>query len=56
MLNIKLDEKNGLAIFEPDKKLSQADFKSAVDIIDPYINRSGKLNGLIIATKEFTWY
>jgi len=53
MLNIKLDEKNGLAIFEPDEKLSEADFKSAVDIIDPYINRSGKLNGLIIATKEF---
>lgn len=53
MLNITLDEKNGVAIFEPDDKLSEEDFKKAVHIIDPYINKSKKLNGLIIATKAF---
>lgn len=53
MLNIHLDEKNGIAIFEPDEKLSESDFKSAVNIIDPYINKSGKLNGLVIATRAF---
>ena len=53
MLHINLDEKNGIAIFEPDEKLSESDFKSAVEIIDPYINKSGKLNGLIISTKTF---
>ena len=53
MLNINLDEKNGIAIFKPDEKLTASDFKSAVNIIDPYINKSGKLNGLIIATKAF---
>lgn len=53
MLNITIDEKNGIAIFEPDGKLSESDFKSAVNIIDPYINNFGKLNGLIIATQAF---
>ena len=53
MLNINIDEKNGIAVFEPDEKLSESDFKSAVRIIDPYINESGKLNGLIIRTKAF---
>jgi hypothetical protein len=53
MLNINLDKENGIAIFEPDAKLSESDFKSAVSIIDPYINESGKLNGLVIATKIF---
>ena len=53
MFNIILDEQHGIAIFEPDEKLSESDFKLAVDKIDPYINKSGKLNGLIIATKAF---
>ena len=53
MLNITLDEDNDLAIFEPDAKLSEEDFKSAARIIDRYINESGTLNGLIIATKTF---
>ena len=53
MLNISIDEKNGIAIFEPNEKLSESDFKSAVNIIDPYINQFEKLNGLIITTKAF---
>ena len=53
MLNITLDEDNDLAIFEPDATLSEEDFKSAARIIDRYINESGTLSGLIIATKTF---
>ena len=53
MLNITIDGKNGIAIFEPDGKLSESDFKSAVNIIDPYINNFENLNGLIIATQAF---
>lgn len=53
MLNINLDKENGIAILEPSAKLSESDFNSAVRIIDPYINESGTLNGLIIATQEF---
>lgn len=53
MLDITLDENDGIAIFEPQDKLSELDFKEAVFIIDPYINKFKKLNGLIIITKTF---
>jgi len=53
MLDITLDENDGIAIFEPQNKLSELDFKEAVFIIDPYINKFKKLNGLIIITKTF---
>ncbi|MCP8690478.1 STAS/SEC14 domain-containing protein [Marinobacterium sedimentorum] len=53
MLNIEIDEENGIAILSPDSKLSDEDFKSATNIIDPYIERSGKLSGLIISTESF---
>ncbi len=53
MLHITLDEESGIATFKPDDSLSEADFKKAVHMIDPYLNKSKKLNGLIIVTKEF---
>lgn len=53
MLNITLDEEKGIAIFEPDSELSKSDFQSAYDLIDPYLEKSGKLNGLIIHIKSF---
>lgn len=53
MLNIEIDEENGIAIFSPDEKLSEADFKNAANAIDPYIAQHDKLNGLIISTRSF---
>lgn len=53
MLTVNLDRKNGIAILEPDAELSEADFKSAAGIIDPYIAKAGKLNGIIIHAKSF---
>jgi len=53
MLKIKLDEKESIAILEPGGELSKADFKAASDIIDPYLEKSGKLNGIIIYVKSF---
>jgi hypothetical protein len=53
MLNIVIDEQNRIAILEPDGKLSESDFKSAANIIDPYINDFGTLNGLLIAAEKF---
>ncbi len=53
MLNVKLNEMEGIAILEPDGKLSENDFKSASAIIDPYIETSGKLNGIIIYVNTF---
>ena len=53
MLNVKLNETKGIAILEPDGMLSEADFASVASIIDPYLEKSGKLNGIIIHVKSF---
>lgn len=53
MLSIDLDRKTGIAILSPDSALSENDFISAAQVIDPYIEEIGRLNGLIINTKSF---
>ena len=53
MLNVKLDEAKGIVILEPDGELSQADFQQVANIVDPYLEKSGNLNGIIIYTKSF---
>ncbi len=53
MLNVELDKVAGIATLRPDGALSENDFESAYRIIDPYIEKSGKLRGLIISTKTF---
>jgi hypothetical protein len=53
MLNITLDEQHGIATLEPDGPLGKDDFHSAAGIIDPFIEKSGHLNGLIIHTESF---
>ncbi len=53
MLNVKLDEENGIAILEPDGALTKSDFESAAKVIDPAIKQAGKLNGIIIHVQSF---
>ena len=53
MLTVKLDEAESIAILEPDGELSAADFMAAANIIDPYIENSGGLDGIIIHVKSF---
>ena len=53
MLTVNLNELEGIAILEPDSELSEADFIYAAKIIDPYIEKSGKLNGIVIYAKSF---
>ena len=53
MLIINLDEIAGIAVLEPQGKLSADDFKSVARTIDPYIEKSGKLKGIIIHVESF---
>jgi len=53
MLSVEIDEVNGLAILEPDGPLSKEDFVHAAKVIDPYIEKTDQLNGLLIHTKTF---
>jgi len=52
-LQILLDEKTKIAILEPKEELSKDDFIYANSLIDPFISKVGKLNGIIIYTKDF---
>ena len=53
MLNIELDRNSAIAILEPGGELTESDFDLVASVIDPYIKEHGKLNGIIINTREF---
>ncbi len=53
MLNVGLNQVEGIAILVPDGELTEEDFQSAANLIDPYIEKAGKLNGIIIHVKSF---
>jgi len=53
MLRVDLSEVDGIAILAPDGQLSENDFVSAAGIIDPYIEKFGKLRGVLIHVKSF---
>ena len=53
MLTVTLNEKESIATLEPNGALCEDDFKIASEIIDPFIEEHGDLNGLIIYTESF---
>ena len=54
MLQVHLNEKDFIAILKPNGPLHESDFTSAGDIIDPFIEDTGKLKGIIIYVKSFS--
>ncbi|MGD2139394.1 MAG: STAS/SEC14 domain-containing protein [Burkholderiales bacterium] len=53
MLSVNIDEANLVAVLQPQSPLSESDFQSAAKAIDPLIEKSGQLNGIIIHSKSF---
>lgn len=53
MLDVNLDEQDGIVLLTPDGALTEDDFKNATTVIDNYIDKYGDLNGLIIHSKDF---
>lgn len=53
MLEISLDDKSKIAILKPNGALSQDDFKEVTRVINPFIEKVGKINGVIIYTESF---
>ena len=53
MLNVNIHEEDGIVVLEPHGALTQNDFVAAAAIIDPFIERYGKLNGVMIHSKVF---
>ena len=53
MIDIKLDKNEGITVLEPHGRLSEDDFKLVALIIDPYIEKEGRINGIILYSKDF---
>ncbi len=53
MLSTTLNEKEAIVTLQPEGALSEKDFDQAVQVVDPFIKKQGKLNGVIIYTESF---
>lgn len=53
MLKVTLNEEKALAILKPESALSKEDFEKVAKTLDPFIEKSGKLNGILIAVQDF---
>lgn len=53
MLSVQFDEAKGIAVLEPQGALSKADFERAAKAIDPYIAKTGRLNGIVVHVEKF---
>jgi len=53
MIEVKLNEDTGIVTVVPSAPLNKEDFKHLANEVDPYIEKEGKLNGLIIQVKSF---
>ncbi|MGD8317208.1 MAG: STAS/SEC14 domain-containing protein [Myxococcales bacterium] len=52
-LSFELMEEKGILVLEPNGELEAADFERLSAEIDPYIERTGALNGLMIVAEHF---
>lgn len=53
MLDHELLLEQGILIVTPKGPLEEADFQSLSEVVDPYIESKGRLNGLMIYTESF---
>jgi len=53
MLQIKFDKDAGIVTVTPSAPLDEKDFALLASEVDPYIEKEGKLNGLVIQIESF---
>jgi hypothetical protein len=53
MIHIKLDEDAGIVTVTPSASLNKQDFTLLANEVDPFIEKEGKLKGLIIQVESF---
>ncbi|QEG37013.1 SpoIIAA family protein [Bythopirellula goksoeyrii] len=53
MVNAELLEQDGILVIKPEAPLAEEDFKSIGSLVDPYIEKHGKLNGILIQAENF---
>lgn len=53
MLKIEVDQATRTVLLEPEGHLAKHDFESLAQQIDPLINESGDLNGVLVHSRKF---
>ena len=53
MIQVKLDQSEGIVTVVPSAPLNEEDFKLLASTVDPFIETEGKLKGLIIQVESF---
>ena len=53
MLSVTLEPDKGIAVLEPNGALTKEDFDKARAVVDPYLEKAGKLNGIVVHAKSF---
>lgn len=53
MLDVQLLEDESIVILKPDGELSESDFVFAAERIDPFIEKTGGLRGILIHVESF---
>ena len=53
MINVTLNETDGIVILEPEGTLTKDDFTAVAGKVDPFIDQNGLLKGIIIHANQF---
>ncbi len=53
MLTYKLLREEGILVLQPDGPIHAGEFESVATLVDPYIERTGKLKGVMIEAASF---
>ena len=53
MIHTTIEKERGIALLEPDGKLSAKDFVDVARIIDPWLEEGGACKGIVIHTEHF---
>lgn len=53
MLKIEINHDNRTVLLEPEGQLSKHDFESLAEQVDPLIEQSGDLNGILVHANKF---
>lgn len=54
MIQPELMRDKGIVIVQPEGKLEKVDFEQLANLVDPYIQEQGNLNGLMVYATDFS--
>lgn len=53
MITVEVDPDTNTAILKPEGRLTQSDFETVRGVVDPYVDQTGKLDGVIVYARKF---